>query len=184
MPPAGEKGAERGRADSKHPARDMRRVDHRLRSVGTPAPTPPPYDRADGPDVWEELSDESSARKKVGDLVLVVAGMGGVDVAALSDAHGLLLSAEGDPMYHDSMAAFCGIVGQLTTYAHQFLPLSEVLECYFHDRHDKILSVWFFRVGLNEFSLSTVSTESLAGSDNVLESIGGLAEALDREAQE
>jgi len=175
----------RSRADSQHPDRDMRRLDQRLRSVGspTPAPTPAPSD-VGVMDAWEELSVESEVRRKVGDLVLEVAGMGGVNVAALADAHGLLLSAEGDPLYHDSMAAFCGLVGQLTTYAHQFLPVSEILECYFHDRHDKVFSVWFFRVGLNEFSLSTVSNDSLASSESVLESIFALAEALDREERE
>lgn len=125
-----------------------------------------------------ELDNKRAISGAIGDLVLKLASKRGVHSAVLADAQGLPFTGVGLPRYHDGIAAYAGLIGQLTAHAHDFIPMSEVVRCCLYDDRDLAFCCWLFKVGAEGFTLSTLNAESMQNETVMRRTIADLCLAL------
>lgn len=114
----------------------------------------------------------------IGDLVLQLASKRGIHSAVLADAQGLPFTGVGLPRFRDGIAAFAGLLGELTAHSNEFIPMSDISSCSLRDEHDLVFSCWLFRVGDEAFTLSTFSAEGGPNDQVMRRTIDDLALAL------
>jgi hypothetical protein len=125
-----------------------------------------------------EVDGKRAISGAIGDLVLKLASKRGVHSAVLADAQGLPFTGVGLPRYHDGIAAYAGLIGQLTAHAHDFIPMSDVVRCYLYDDRDLAFCCWLFKVGAEGFTLSTLNSESMQNESVMRRTIADLCLAL------
>jgi hypothetical protein len=132
----------------------MRILERRLRSLQEQNVESERHHRPSDPGV-----NKRALSGAIGDLVLKLASKRGVHSAVLADAQGLPFTGVGLPRYLDGVAAYAGLIGQLTSHAHDFIPMQDVVRCCLFDDHDLAFCCWLFKVGDEGFTLSTLSAE-------------------------
>lgn len=114
----------------------------------------------------------------IGDLVMQLASKRGIHSAVLADAQGLAFTGVGLPRFRDGIAAYAGLLGQLTAHSSEFIPMSDISSCSLRDEHDLVFSCWLFRVGNEAFTLSTLSAVDAPNEQVMRNTIDNLALAL------
>lgn len=128
-------------------------------------------------------SEHDSVSEKVisgaiGDLVMQLASKRGIHSAVLADAQGLAFTGVGLPRFRDGIAAYAGLLGELTAHSNEFIPMSDISCCSLRDEHDLVFSCWLFRVGNEAFTLSTLSAVDAPNDQVMRNTIDDLALAL------
>ena len=79
--------------------------------------------------------------------------------AVLADGNGFLVANAGETDAQEGLAAFTGLVGEMTTRARAFLPLGNLINLKIIDSNAVAISCRFFDSGGMSYALATVDTE-------------------------
>ncbi len=84
--------------------------------------------------------------------------------AILADGNGFLVASAGEAHDQEDLAAFTGLVGEMTTRARAFLPLGDLINLRIIDSNAVAISCRFFDSEGTSYALATVDTD-LPGTD-------------------
>ncbi|HQP37988.1 MAG TPA: hypothetical protein PLI95_22550, partial [Polyangiaceae bacterium] len=114
-----------------------------------------------------ELPPPSSTGRSIGRGPATLAAASGVRSAVLADGAGLLIAGAGEESLQEGLAAFSGLVLELTERASLMVPIARVTSVRLVDDNEIVLACGLMSVGDQPFALAAVGSNPL--SDEALE---------------